>query len=849
MMAEIERITTVWDARFDRLEEKLNKAVRASYGAAGKIEKRFDAANGNISRIFGKADPGKALDKVFDATRFKVLDSGVARVGLFGSALESLGPAGLGAAAAIGTLAAAFVGAREAARFADDIADTADRLHVTTDALQEYRFAIRAAGGEEKGADEALEKFSITLGKAQAGFSKAQKGFLSIGFTKEQIKGFTDVETTIPKVAEHLQGLSAAQKDAALSLLGLDGLKQLFDKGPEQMAALRQEAHALGIVMDAELVKRGGELNDQFETVQKVIDVQLKSALVDLGPVLVDLLKLVAELAKAAADVADAFRSIQNKRTAALTRARDERLRQADSPVAKAIPGLRERILGEAAKFDDELKKREAGAAATPAPPKPTRQLADLSKSGKGSAPPRDGTLQRTEEVNSAIAAAERDMLQALLGLTSDVETRAKIQKEILAQEVAQDAARLNKQIAAIKADEGLSAPTKKSLIARLEQVKADQAVAILARETEIDREKEEALARQALDVRQTTLDGEAALLQLQQGLSRSSSEQQSIALRLVEIAYQRERAELEAVIASKAVSEADRQIARLKLGQLEQQQPGQVEQATREGSDPARVANDIIGGIQKQSSLAEDTSAMYAEIERQRQENLISDQEASQAGAQVHARYLEQRLSASQEFFGNLASLSSSSNKTLAAIGKAAAITQATIDGFLAVNRALGALPPPFNFAAAAVVGAAAAVNVAKIAGLADGGRVSGPGGPRDDKVLTRLSNGEFVVNARDSARNLDLLQQINSGRTPGFADGGMVGRNLAAPRMTGVRGPAQVVQPTHFHLEGAVVTQELVDQMNQVSQRNSAAAGAKARRDAAGDAAALRYGQDLNS
>src|ERR1051326_621535 len=30
----------------------------------------------------------------------------------------------------------------------------------------------------------------------------------------------------------------------------------------------------------------------------------------------------------------------------------------------------------------------------------------------------------------------------------------------------------------------------------------------------------------------------------------------------------------------------------------------------------------------------------------------------------------------------------------------------------------------------------------------FADGGLVSGPGGPRDDKIPARLSNGEFVVN-----------------------------------------------------------------------------------------------------
>lgn len=59
-----------------------------------------------------------------------------------------------------------------------------------------------------------------------------------------------------------------------------------------------------------------------------------------------------------------------------------------------------------------------------------------------------------------------------------------------------------------------------------------------------------------------------------------------------------------------------------------------------------------------------------------------------------------------------------------------------------------------------------------------ADGGYIAGPGGPREDKILSWLSNGEYVVNAQDTAKNRPLLERINSGREPlpGFAAGGHV-------------------------------------------------------------------------
>lgn len=50
-----------------------------------------------------------------------------------------------------------------------------------------------------------------------------------------------------------------------------------------------------------------------------------------------------------------------------------------------------------------------------------------------------------------------------------------------------------------------------------------------------------------------------------------------------------------------------------------------------------------------------------------------------------------------------------------------------------------------------------------------ADGGWINGPGGPRDDRVPMWLSNGEYVVNARDAARNASLLEYINGGGSSG--------------------------------------------------------------------------------
>ena len=111
----------------------------------------------------------------------------------------------------------------------------------------------------------------------------------------------------------------------------------------------------------------------------------------------------------------------------------------------------------------------------------------------------------------------------------------------------------------------------------------------------------------------------------------------------------------------------------------------------------------------------------------------------------------------------------------------QALARIQAIMNIATAVTMALASAPPPFNFILAGLSATAGAVQLAIIneqqpPAFAFGGRVSGPGGPRDDRILARLSDGEFVVNADATRKNLGLLEAINSGGRR-FASGGSVG------------------------------------------------------------------------
>lgn len=94
------------------------------------------------------------------------------------------------------------------------------------------------------------------------------------------------------------------------------------------------------------------------------------------------------------------------------------------------------------------------------------------------------------------------------------------------------------------------------------------------------------------------------------------------------------------------------------------------------------------------------------------------------------------------------IATMSSSSNKTLAAIGKTSAVAIATIDTYTAANKALASAPPPFNFVLMGAVIAAGLANVASISGvaLAQGGIVPArPGGTQ--AILGEGGRAEAVI------------------------------------------------------------------------------------------------------
>lgn len=183
----------------------------------------------------------------------------------------SKGAAALGAAVAGAFAANAVVQGlaqmvEQTAQLGANIKDTSVKLGVATDALQELRYAAELSGGSTDLMDSSLERLSRNLAAAREG-GEAAEMFRSLGIAVEDASGRTRAaDEVLGDVADKLVAMEdpAKKVDTAFKLFGRSGtaMVTVLAEGREGLQALREEAHALGGVLDKELIEQADRYDD-----------------------------------------------------------------------------------------------------------------------------------------------------------------------------------------------------------------------------------------------------------------------------------------------------------------------------------------------------------------------------------------------------------------------------------------------------------------------------------------------------------------------------------------------------------------------------------------------------------
>lgn len=115
----------------------------------------------------------------------------------------------------------------------------------------------------------------------------------------------------------------------------------------------------------------------------------------------------------------------------------------------------------------------------------------------------------------------------------------------------------------------------------------------------------------------------------------------------------------------------------------------------------------------------------------------------------------------------------------------------------------------------------------VGSVGHYATGGFVSGPGGPRDDRIPAMLSNGEFVMNAAAVRRYGPAISAMNAGTVGHFADGGFVGVSYPSiPSASSLRLAPVVHQHFTIDAKGSVLANDLMVNLQRMSAAHAQAA-----------------------
>lgn len=175
---------------------------------------------------------------------------------------------------------------RETVKSVADLGDTADKIGLTTDALQELEFAARQSGIGTEELDTALTKFSRGLGQAAAGGGDLFKVFQANGVAIKDASGnLLPFTTLLSKYADLIKNAPSDQARLNLALLafgkGGANLVNLTRDGAAGLAELQQQARDAGAVIDADLVKSARLLDDELQALTDRFQVLVKSEILE----------------------------------------------------------------------------------------------------------------------------------------------------------------------------------------------------------------------------------------------------------------------------------------------------------------------------------------------------------------------------------------------------------------------------------------------------------------------------------------------------------------------------------------------------------------------------------------
>ena len=278
-----------------------NLSIRLSVVDGGKVKAELseigEKGERSLKKIEAAATPAsgglKLLSSAANDAKFQI-EAAIERLGLLGSVLGKLGPAGLIAGASIAALGVGITAlVMPVARVGDEFFKLSQKTGVSVEALTALDYAAKLSDVTTEGLTKALQKLSVAMFDTQVNGQEGSAALKALGVSATDAHGqIRPTEAVLLDLAEKFADMPDGADKAALAvkLFGKEGLAIIpfLNQGREGITALMEEAQRLGLVMSEDVARASEIFNDNltrlsaiFEGVQRQIGAAVIPILAD----------------------------------------------------------------------------------------------------------------------------------------------------------------------------------------------------------------------------------------------------------------------------------------------------------------------------------------------------------------------------------------------------------------------------------------------------------------------------------------------------------------------------------------------------------------------------------------
>ena len=278
-----------------------NLSIRLSVIDGGKVKAELseigEKGERSLKKIEAAATPAsgglKLLSSAANDAKFQ-LQAATDRLGMLGSVLGKLGPAGLLAGASIAALGVGITAlVMPVARVGDEFFKLSQKTGVSVEALTALDYAAKLSDVSTEGMTKALQKLSVAMFDTQINGVEGSAALRALGVSATDVNGqIRPTEQVLLDLAEKFSAMPDGADKAALAvkLFGKEGLSIIpfLNQGRAGITALMEEAQRLGLVMSEDVARASEVFNDNltrlsaiFEGVQRQIGAAVIPVLAD----------------------------------------------------------------------------------------------------------------------------------------------------------------------------------------------------------------------------------------------------------------------------------------------------------------------------------------------------------------------------------------------------------------------------------------------------------------------------------------------------------------------------------------------------------------------------------------